>query len=68
VVELPEADDRHVLAAAIKANGRVIVTENLKDFPQHTAVARRAAYRRTGSSGLRAGFPVVDERQQQASG
>jgi hypothetical protein len=32
-VTLPDADDRHVLAAAIKANARVIVTENLKDFP-----------------------------------
>lgn len=36
VVELPDADDRHVVAAAIKANARVIVTENLKDFPQHS--------------------------------
>jgi hypothetical protein len=34
VVDLPDADDRHVLAAAIKANAQVIVTENLKHFPQ----------------------------------
>lgn len=30
---LPDADDRHVLAAASKARGQVIVTVNLKDFP-----------------------------------
>ncbi|WUJ72784.1 PIN domain-containing protein [Kribbella soli] len=32
-LDLPDADDRHVLAAAIKANAQVIVTENTKDFP-----------------------------------
>lgn len=31
---LPDADDRHVLAAAIKGQAEVIVTFNLKDFPQ----------------------------------
>lgn len=31
---LPDVDDRHVLAAAIKANANVIVTNNLKDFPE----------------------------------
>ncbi len=30
---LPDANDRHVLAAAIKANAQVIVTANLSDFP-----------------------------------
>ncbi len=30
---LPDEKDKHVLAAAIKANAHVIVTNNLKDFP-----------------------------------
>lgn len=33
-LELPDLDDRHVLAAAIRARARVIVTENLRDFPE----------------------------------
>lgn len=32
-LELPDENDRHVLAAAIRANAQVIVTFNLKDFP-----------------------------------
>lgn len=31
---LPDKDDRHVLAAAIKANANLIVTNNRKDFPE----------------------------------
>lgn len=31
---LPDMNDCHVLAAAIKANANVIVTNNLKDFPE----------------------------------
>lgn len=33
VLELPDVDDRHVLAAAIKSRAALIVTDNLKDFP-----------------------------------
>ena len=33
---LPDADDRHVLAAAIHGRADVIVTKNLKDFPAET--------------------------------
>ena len=35
VIALPDADDRHVLAAAIHTNAQVLVTDNLKDFPSN---------------------------------
>ena len=33
-ITLPDADDCHVLAAAIKCNASVIITNNLKHFPE----------------------------------
>ena len=33
-LKLPDLNDRHVLAAAIKINADLIITNNLKDFPE----------------------------------
>lgn len=32
-VDLPDIDDRHVVAASVRSNSEIIVTFNLKDFP-----------------------------------
>lgn len=38
-LELPDAGDRHVLAAAIRARAQLLVTANLRHFPTETLLA-----------------------------
>ena len=42
-LSLPDANDRHVLAAAIKCGADTIVTSNVKDFPPETLAGIRTS-------------------------
>lgn len=40
-IVLPDPDDRHIVAVAIKSSANVIVTNNLKDFPEAVLASYR---------------------------
>jgi predicted nucleic acid-binding protein len=58
---LPDADDRHVLAAAIRAKAQVIVTANIKDFSSRELG-------KYGMSGRRCGNRDVVPRRRRTRG
>ncbi len=59
---LPDKDDRHVLAAAIKTNANLIVTNNIKDFPE-AYLQSFSLYAKTADDFL---TDIIDLNQEQA--
>jgi predicted nucleic acid-binding protein len=61
VLNLPDMDDRHVLAAAMQIGADVIVTQNLRDFPASILepLGIRAVHADDFICGLKASDPTV---------
>lgn len=64
-IDLPDADDRHVLAAALASGAHVIVTANLKDFPS-AALAHYDIEARTADEFLQEMFRLYPAEAMQS--
>lgn len=70
-LDLPDPADRHVLAAAIRAKAEMIITDNLKDFPEESLRPHRVVALSADEFVIRviraAPLPVAHLVEQQAA-